>query len=293
MKKYQLMAPGPTPVPSEVLLAMAQPILHHRTPEYETLFSRCGPGLKRLVQTSQEVIPLACSGTGAMEAALVNTLSAGDTVVVVNAGKFGERWLELCRAYGCRRRRGEGALRADRAGRARGRGAAGPSRAKAVLAQHSETSTGVLHDIRAYAAVTRATDAILVVDAVSSLGIADLPMDAWGVDVVVAGSQKGLMLPPGLGFCALSDKAWALNKTSRLPKYYFDLAAERKTVAKNEAHFTPAVSIVIGLRTVIQMLEREGLANVFKRHDRMARATRAGAKRSASACSARRRRARP
>jgi aspartate aminotransferase-like enzyme len=149
-------------------------------------------------------------------------------------------------------------------------------RAQAVLTQHSETSTGVLHDVRAYAAVTRATDAILIVDAVSSLGIADLPMDAWGVDVVVAGSQKGLMLPPGLGFCALSDRAWAKNATSRLPKYYFDLAAERKTVVKNEAHFTPAVSIVIGLRTVLDMLEREGLANVLRRHDRLARATRAG-----------------
>ncbi len=277
MKKYQLMAPGPTPVPSEVLLAMAQPILHHRTPEYEALFLEVRAGLKRLAKTSQEVIPLACSGTGAMEAALVSTLSAGDTVLVVSAGKFGERWLELCRAYGVDAvevkapygqtvpaERVADTLRAH-------------PRAKAVLTQHSETSTGVLHDVRAYAAVTRATDAILVVDAVSSLGIADLEMDAWGVDVVVAGSQKGLMLPPGLGFCALSDKAWALNRTSRLPKYYFDLAAERKTVAKNEAHFTPAVSIVIGLRTVIQMLEREGLANVFKRHDRLARATRAGA----------------
>lgn len=276
MKKYQLMAPGPTPVPSEVLLAMAQPILHHRTPEYETLFLEVRAGLKRLVQTSQEVIPLACSGTGAMEAALVSTLSSGDTVLVVSAGKFGERWLELCRAYGVEAvevkapygetvpaERVAAALRAH-------------PRVKAVLAQHSETSTGVLHDVRAYAAVTGATDAILVVDAVSSLGIADLAMDAWGVDIVVAGSQKGLMLPPGLGFCALSDKAWGLNKTSRLPKYYFDLAAERKTVARNEAHFTPAVSIVIGLRTVIQMLEREGLAGVFKRHDRLARATRAG-----------------
>jgi aspartate aminotransferase-like enzyme len=277
MKKYQLMAPGPTPVPSEVLLAMAQPILHHRTPEYEALFLEVRAGLKRLAKTSQEVIPLACSGTGAMEAALVSTLSAGDTVLVVSAGKFGERWLELCRAYGVDAvevkapygqtvpaERVADTLRAH-------------PRAKAVLTQHSETSTGVLHDVRAYAAVTRATDAILVVDAVSSLGIADLEMDAWGVDVVVAGSQKGLMLPPGLGFCALSDKAWALNRTSRLPKYYFDLAAERKTVARNEAHFTPAVSIVIGLRTVIDMLEREGLANVFKRHDRLARATRAGA----------------
>jgi len=145
-----------------------------------------------------------------------------------------------------------------------------------VLTQHSETSTGVLHDVRAYAELTRGTDTMLIVDAVSSLGIADLAMDAWGIDVMVSGSQKGLMLPPGLGFCALSDKAWAKNKTAKLPRYYLDLGEERKTQAKNEAHFTPAVSIVIGLRTVIQMLEEEGLANVFKRHDRLARATRAG-----------------
>jgi aspartate aminotransferase-like enzyme len=276
MKKYQLMAPGPTPVPSEVLLAMAQPILHHRTPEYEALFIEVRAGLKRLVQTSQDVISLACSGTGAMEAAVVNTLSAGDKVIVVSAGKFGERWLDLCRAYG---------LQAIEVTAPYGQTVA-PERVaeslkanagvKAVLVQHSETSTGVLHDVKGYAAATRGTDAILVVDAVSSLGIADLPMDAWGVDVVVAGSQKGLMLPPGLGFCALSEKAWAKNKTATLPRYYLDLAEERKTQAKNEAHFTPAVSIVIGLRTVIQMLEQEGLANVFKRHDRLARATRAG-----------------
>jgi aspartate aminotransferase-like enzyme len=277
MKKYQLMAPGPTPVPSEVLLAMAQPMIHHRTPEYEALFVEVRAGLKRLFQTSQEVIPLACSGTGAMEAAVVNTLSAGDTVAVVVAGKFGERWLEICRAYGVevvelRAPFGQ-SVPAERIAEAL---KANP-KVKAVLTQHSESSTGVLHDVRGYGAVTRAAEVILVVDAVSSLGIANLEMDAWGVDVVVSGSQKGLMLPPGLGFCALSDKAWARNKTSRLPKYYFDLAAERKTVVKNEAHFTPAVSIVIGLRTVLQMLEREGLANVLKRHDRLARATRAGA----------------
>ena len=142
--------------------------------------------------------------------------------------------------------------------------------------QHSESSTGVLHDVKGVAAVTRPTAAILIVDAVSSLGIADLPMDAWGVDVVVAGSQKGLMLPPGLSFCALSDKAWGHVKVSRLPKYYFDIAAEHKAVSRNEAHFTPAVSIVVGLREVLRMLEAEGLANVFKRHERLARATRSG-----------------
>jgi aspartate aminotransferase-like enzyme len=276
MKKYQLMAPGPTPVPSEVLLAMAQPILHHRTPEYEALFVEVRAGLKRLHQTTQEVIPLACSGTGAMEAAVVNTLSAGDTVVAVVAGKFGERWLEMCRAYGVNVLE----LKAPFGDTVPAERVAETLRAnpkiKAVLAQHSETSTGVLHDVKAYAAVTAKTDAILIVDAVSSLGIADLAMDAWGVDLVVSGSQKGLMLPPGLGFCALSEKAWALNKTAKLPRYYFDLAAERKTVVKNEAHFTPAVSLVIGLKTVLAMLEREGLANVFRRHDRLARATRAG-----------------
>ncbi len=276
MKKYQLMAPGPTPVPSEVLLAMAQPIIHHRTPEYEALFVEVRAGLKRLFQTQADVLPLACSGTGAMEAAVVNTLSAGDTVALVRAGKFGDRWLEMLRAYGVRvveltapfgqtvpPERVVEALRANPA-------------ITAVFAQHSETSTGVLHDVRGYARATAPTGAILVVDAVSSLGIADLPMDAWGVDVVVSGSQKGLMLPPGLGFCALGDKAWAKRATSTLPKFYFDLAAERKCVVKNEAHFTPAVSIVVGLRTVLQMLEREGLANVFRRHDRLARATRAG-----------------
>src|SRR5499426_2559682 len=265
MKKYQLMAPGPTPVPSEVLLAMAQPILHHRTPEYEALFVEVRAGLKRLVQTSQDVIPLACSGTGAMEAAVVNTLSAGDKVIVVSAGKFGERWLDLCRAYGVQAievtspygetvtpERVAEALKAN-------------SGVKAVLVQHSETSTGVLLDVKGYAAVTRGTDAILVVDAVSSLGIADLPMDAWGVDLVISGSQKGLMLPPGLAFCALSDKAWAAARASRLPRYYLDLAEERKFLLKNEARFTPAVSIVVGLREVLRMLAAEGLANIFKR----------------------------
>ena len=276
MKKYQLMAPGPTPVPSEVLLAMAQPMIHHRTPEYEVLFVEVRAGLKTLFQTAGDVIPLACSGTGALEAAAVNTLSASDTVAVVTAGKFGERWLEICRAYGVnvvelRAPYGE-SVPADRV--------ADTLRQhpgiRAVLTQHSESSTGVLHDVRGYAAATRDTEAILIADAVSSLGIADLPMDAWGVDVVVSGSQKGLMLPPGLGFCALSEKAWARVATSTLPKYYFDLAAERKFVTKNEAHFTPAVSIVVGLREVIRMLQAEGLPNVFKRHDRLARATRAG-----------------
>ena len=277
MKKYQLMAPGPTPVPSEVLLAMARPIIHHRTPEYEALFLEVRAGLKRLVQTSQEVLTVACSGTGAMEAAVVNTLSAGDRVIVVNAGAFAQRWLAIARACSLdvvelTAPHGDTvpAARIAEALRAQ-------TGVKAVLVQHSESSTGVLHDVRAYAEVTRRTDAILVVDAVSSLGIADLPMDTWGVDVVVSASQKGLMLPPGLGLLALSDKAWAAAERATLPRYYMDLREERKYALRNEARFTPAVSIMVGLREVLRMIEAEGLPNVFRRHDRLSRATRAGA----------------
>src|SRR6266446_3470513 len=257
MKKYQLMAPGPTPVPSQALLAMAQPMIHHRTPEYEALFTEVRRGLAWIFQTQTDVVPLACSGTGAMEAAVVNTLSAGDTVAVVRAGKFGERWVEIGKAYGLNVIElaapfGQ-TVPAERVAEAFGKA---PS-IKAVLTQHSESSTGVLHDVRGFAAVTRPTDALLIVDA------------------VVAGSQKGLMLPPGLGFCALSERAWARAKTSTLPKYYFNLTQERAFVVKSEAHFTPAVSIIVGLREVLRMLEAEGLPNVFKRHDRLARATRA------------------
>jgi aspartate aminotransferase-like enzyme len=271
------MAPGPTPVPSEVLLAMAQPIIHHRTPAYEALFVEVRASLKRLFQTTQDVLPVACSGTGAMEAAVVNTLSAGDRVVVVNAGAFAQRWLAIARAFGldvveltAPHGHTVPAARIADALRAHGN-------VRAVLVQHSESSTGVLHDVRAYAEVTRGTDAILVVDAVSSLGIADLPMDTWGVDVVVSASQKGLMLPPGLGLLALSDRAWAANARATLPRFYLDLAEERKYAVKNEARFTPAVSIMVGLREVLRMIEGEGLANVFRRHDRLSRATRAGA----------------
>ena len=276
MKKYYLMAPGPTPVPPSVLLAMAQPMIHHRTAEYAALFTEVRAGLKRLFQTTGEVIPFVSSGTGSMEAAVVNTLSAGDTVLALRAGKFGERWEEICRAYGVTvvpmaAPFGQ-TVSAETVAEALRR----HPEARAVLMQHSESSTGVLHDVQGIAAATRGTPAILIVDAVSSLGIADLRLDEWGVDLVVAGSQKGLMLPPGLSFCALSEKAWGHVTASRLPRYYFDLAAEGKSVAKNDAHFTPAVSIMLGLREVLRMLDAEGLPNVFRRHERLARATRAG-----------------
>jgi aspartate aminotransferase-like enzyme len=275
MKRY-LLAPGPTPIPPEVLQAMALPIIHHRAPEYETLFADVRRDLRLVFQCRNEVLMLAASGTGAMEGAVANTLSPGDPVVVIRGGKFGERWAEICEAYGVR------VLPVDVPyGKSVDPGTVADilkrePAVRAVFATQSETSTGAVHDVQALAAIVGATDALLVVDAISSLGVMDLPMDAWGVDIVVAGSQKGLMLPPGLAFAALSDKAWARVPESRLPKYYFNFTSERKAIEKNQSAYTPAVSLVVGLREALRLILTEGLPNVFARHDRLARATRAG-----------------
>ncbi len=275
MKRY-LLAPGPTPIPPEVLQAMALPIIHHRTPEFEALLADVRRDLRLVFQCRNEVLMFAASGTGAMEGAVVNTLSPGDQVVVIRGGKFGERWAEICEAYGVRvfpvdvpyGKSVDPGTVADVLKREPG--------VRAVFATHSETSTGAVHDVQALAAIVGATDALLVVDAITSLGVMDLPMDAWGVDLVVAGSQKAVMLPPGLAFAGLSDKAWARVPESRLPKYYFNFTSERKAIEKNQSAYTPAVSLVVGLREALRLILAEGLPNVFARHDRLARATRAG-----------------
>ena len=276
MKRY-LMAPGPTPIPVEALLAMSKPILHHRAPEYEQVFSEVRQGLKFLFQTSTEVLVFASSGTGGMEGAVVNTLSAGDKALVVRGGKFGERWGEICQAYGVNFEALdvewgtsvdpgliEAALKKD------------PS-IKAVLVTHSETSTGTLNDLQAIAEIVSQTPALLIADVVTSLGVTDVPVDAWKIDVAAAGSQKGLMLPPGLAFCSVSEKAWAMVAQSKLPKFYFDFAREKKNIEKNQNAWTPAVSLLMALRETLALIKEEGLSNVFARHDRLARATRAGA----------------
>ena len=275
MKRY-LLAPGPTPIPPEILQAMALPIIHHRAPEYEALFADVRRDLRLVFQCRNEVLMFAASGTGAMEGAVVNTLSPGDPVVVIRGGKFGERWAEICETYGVRvlpvdvpyGKSADPGTVADVLKREPG--------VRAVFATQSETSTGAVHDVQALAAIVGATDALLVVDAISSLGVMDLPMDAWGVDIVVAGSQKGLMLPPGLAFAGLSDKAWARVPESRLPKYYFNFTSERRAIEKNQSAYTPAVSLVVGLREALRLILAEGLPNLFARHDRLARATRAG-----------------
>jgi aspartate aminotransferase-like enzyme len=275
MKRY-LLAPGPTPIPPSVLQAMAQPIIHHRTPEYEALFAEVREGLRRLFQCRNDVLMFAASGTGAMEGAVVNTLSPGETVLVLRGGKFGERWAEICEAYGLRvvpvdvpyGQSLNPAVVAETLAR--------HPEARVVFATHSETSTGAVHDIQAIADVTRRSEALLVVDAITSLGVMDLPMDAWGVDLVVAGSQKALMLPPGLAFAALSDRAWARVPEARLPRFYFDFTRERKAIQKNQSAYTPAVSLVVGLRESLRLILAEGLPAVFARHARLARAARAG-----------------
>jgi len=251
-------------------------MIHHRTPEYEALFADVRRDLRLLFQCATEVLMFAASGTGAMEGAVVNTLSPGDEAVVVQGGKFGERWAEICGAYGVRvvsvdvpyGKSVDPAVVAETLART--------PEARVVFATHSETSTGAIHDIQALAAIVRRTRALLVVDTITSLGVMDLPMDAWGVDVVVSGSQKALMLPPGLAFAALSDRAWARVPEARLPKFYFDFAKERKAIAGNQSAYTPAVSLVVGLRESLRLILTESLPNVFARHDRLARATRAG-----------------
>jgi aspartate aminotransferase-like enzyme len=278
MKMY-LMTPGPTPVAPETQLAMAQPIIHHRAPLFMDILGQVREGLKYLFQTQQEVMIFAATGTGAMEGAVANTLSPGDTALVVDGGKFGERWTELCNVYG---------VKVDRIAVEWGRAVdpkvvaqrldANPA-IKAVFVQANETSTGVQHPVKELAQVTQGRPGtILVVDAISALGGYELPMDAWGIDVLVAGSQKAMMLPPGLAFAALSPKAWEFVKTSKLPKYYFDFAKALKSQGKNQTPYTSAVSMVLGLREVLGKIKHEGLEKIYAHNRRLSAACKAAVK---------------
>ena len=275
MLKRYLLTPGPTPVPPEVLLRMAQPLIHHRTAEFSQLFAEVQEGLRWLFQTAQEVLILAASGTAAMEAAVVNTCAAGDTVIVVNGGKFGERWLKICQAFAVQvvevKVEWGQAVQVSAVAQAL---QAHPE-ARAVLLQASETSTTVLHPVEEIAALTRNTDTLLIVDGITAVGATDMPMDRWGLDIVVTGSQKALMLPPGLAFIALSPKAWSRIEKATLPRFYFDLRHEATEQRNHTTAYTPAISLLNGLHTVLQLLQQEGRDHVFARHARLAAATRA------------------
>jgi len=278
MRKNYLLTPGPTPLPPEVRAAMARPIIHHRTPQFQAVLKEAAEGLKYVFQTANDIFILASSGTGAMEAAVVNILSAGDTALVIQSGKFGERWTEICKAYGINAETldvewGKAVKPLELEKRLKSN-----PKIKAVFTTLCETSTGVVTDIASCGRLVKDTPAVLVVDAISGLGAIDLKTDDWSCDVVVSGSQKGLMLPPGLGFISLSPKAAKLIESSRNPRYYFDLKQAKKALDKNDTPFTPAITLIIALNEALKMIKQDGLEAVFARHRKLADATRKAVK---------------
>ena len=273
-KRY-LITPGPTPIPPEVAAAAAAPMQHHRSPEFRALLLETLGRLQQVFATENDIVLFTGSGTAAMESAVANMLSPGDRVVVATAGNFGERWVKLIRSYGIDPALVEQPW-GERLDSARIAAAAAEQGTKAVFVTHSETSTGVVHDVQAIAAAVAPTGALLVVDAVSSLGGVELATDAWGVDVVVSGSQKALMSPPGLAFASVSQRAWKLAEQARLPRYYLDWRRAADSQVKGDTAFTPAVSIVLALRTALDLILTRGPANVWEHNRRLARATRAG-----------------
>jgi serine---pyruvate transaminase len=275
--KQYLMTAGPTPVPPAVSQAMAAPMLYHRSPAFVEVYERVLGKLPRVFQTSGDVLTFAASGSGAMDSAAANLVRAGRPVLACAAGKFGERWIELCEAYGAQTVRYEPGW-GERLDPAEiDRLLSGDDGIEVVFATLSETSTGVVHDVAAIAEVTRRHGAILAVDAVSGLGAAELRQDAWGIDVVVAGSQKALMCPPGLGFASVSQRALDYAGETATGRYFFDWNRTAASQRKGDSPFTPAVPLILGLDVALDMIEREGLEDVFARHALLARATRAGA----------------
>jgi len=278
LKKNFLMSPGPSKVPESVMLEMAQPVFHHRTPQYQEIFADVTAKLKQVFRTKNDVFVFTSSGTGAMEASVTSFLSAGDTVLTIDMGKFSQRFDLIAKAYGINTKKidvewgkavdpsvVEAALAED------------PS-IKAVYSTLTETSTGVVVDLKALGAVVAKTSAILVADAISGLGADKIETDEWGVDVVVAGSQKALMLPPGLAFMSVSEKAYQLAENSSIPAFYFDLSRSKKALDKNDTPFTPAITLVIGLQKSLDMILSEGMEEVWARHEKLAVATRAAVK---------------
>ncbi len=275
--KKRLFTPGPTPVPEQVMLRMAEPIIHHRNPEFRQVMERVNKNLQYLFQTSGPVLTLAASGTGGMEAVFVSLFSPGETVIAVNGGKFGERWVAMPRTFG---------LHSVEIKTPWGK-APQPQEildalrkhpdTRGVVLTHSETSTGTATDVKALARLIREnSDALVVIDGITAVGAHELRFDAWGIDACVTGSQKGLMIPPGLAFVALSPKAVEAVGRSTTPRFYFDLGRALKSWAGADTPWTPAVSLVVGVDAALEMIREEGIERVWRRHERLATALRAG-----------------
>ncbi len=277
LTKARIMAPGPTEIPPSVLAAAAKPILHHRTSEFRAIFSDVTEKIKYVFQTSRPILTLAASGTGGLEAVITNITLPGDKVIVISGGVFGERWAKIAEAHGRVVHRimvewGKVANAQDIANAI----AAHPD-ASLICATLSETSTGVMHPIKELSEVTRASNIPLAVDAVSGLAVCELKTDDWGVDVVVAGSQKGLMIPPGLAFISMSDRAWKQVETKNAPSFYFSLKQAMAKLTEEklpDTPWTPNVSLVCQLQESLKLIHSEGIDNIFQRHLLLAQATR-------------------
>ncbi len=276
-RPQKLLTPGPTSVPPEVLRALAEPVLHHRSPDFAEVFEVAQERLQAVFRTERDVLLFTSSGTGAFESAVVNLHSPGDRVLAVSQGEFGERWQKMAAAFGC-----DVVLLSYPWGQAPQpddlRRALAESGAGSVVLVHSETSTGVVCDLEPLLAVCAEAGALSIVDAVSSLGAVPLETDAWGADVVVTGSQKALMTPPGLAFAAISEQGWARSEQATLPRFYFDWGKQRKAQAKRSTAFTPATSLVVALVEALGIVLADGLEAAFARHRALGRATRAGVK---------------
>jgi aspartate aminotransferase-like enzyme len=260
LKKVRLFTPGPTPLLPAAQFAMAAADIHHRTAEFRALYQRVLAQLRDFVGTRNDVILLASSGTGAMEAAVSNLTSPGDRVLVLSAGKFGERWTSLAKAFGCQIETLSapyGQTFAIEEVRAKLK-----PEIKVVFMQATETSTGARHCVQSIAALTKETGALLVVDAITGLGTTHFDVDGWGIDVIIGGSQKAVMIPPGLAYCAVSERAWQRMETSKNPRYYFDLRKERKAAANGESAYTPAVALIAALGAALDYIAAGGGGNI-------------------------------
>ena len=276
IKKKYLLSPGPTPLPEEVLSLASEPIFHHRTPEFSQIFMEVTDGLKFVFQTKRDVYILASTGSGAMEAAVVNTLSPGDKVICINCGKFGARWAHIAKAYGADVKEivlewGENFSKAQLVGIMQE-----VPEAKAVFSTLFATSTGALYDIQGFGEVVSSTNAILVVDGISGLGATPCPMDDWNIDVLISGSQKAFMTPPGLSYISFSNKAWNLVESSSMPKFYYDAREYKESLKNRTSPWTPAISLILQQKKSLDIIKSIGLNNLIHHHQILGNATRAG-----------------
>jgi aspartate aminotransferase-like enzyme len=275
IRKQRLLTPGPTPLYPPALHAMMASDIHHRTEDFRKAYRSCLADLKEVMGTSNDVLMFAASGTGAMDATVSNLFSRGDHVVVCSAGKFGERWAEIAKAYGL-----EAAVLTEPYGksvspaRVQEALAADPA-IKGVFVQASETSTGAAHDVQAMGRIVAKTGAILVVDAITGLGTMPLDIDGWGLDVLIGGSQKAFMIPPGLAFLSISPKAWKFADSATLPHYYFNLKKEKKSGDAGESSWTPATSLILAFAEALRYVKQIGMPNLIENAEMLARATRA------------------